>query len=313
MAKVEVKEYKIKPSFAECKSFITHLTSERRLSAYTARNYQHAIECFYSWLLETEKKDFSLNEVTKSHCRSYIIESQGKYSRKTLRNHISGIRTFYKFCQARNWVNKNPFHNLILPKADKPLPKILTKKQAFKLLDQPSVKQRDSKSFDFNALRDLLILELLYAGGLRVSELIGINYGNINHENASIKVSGKGGKQRNTPIGNRAYKTLVQFRDSFAKDASHNAPLIVNKQGKRLSIRSVQILLKKYLKSAELPSDLTPHKIRHSFATHLLDNGADLRAVQELLGHSSLSTTQIYTHVSAVRLKEVHGLSHPRA
>ena len=313
MAKVEVREGFIKPSFAECASFITHLTSERRLSAYTARNYQHAIECFYSWLCELEKKDIGLNEVTKSHCRSYIIESQSKYSRKTLRNHISGIRTFYKFCQARNWVNNNPFHNLILPKSDKPLPKILTKTQVLKLLDQPLIKEGDSENFKFNTLRDLLILELLYAGGLRVSELIGINYGNINHENASIKVLGKGGKQRNAPIGNRAHETLMKFRDAFAKDTSIDAPLIINRQGKRLSIRSVQILLKKYLKSAELPSDLTPHKIRHSFATHLLDNGADLRAVQELLGHSSLSTTQIYTHVSAVRLKEVHGLSHPRA
>ena len=313
MAKVEVRKGFTKPSFSECASFITHLTSERRLSAYTARNYQHAIECFYSWLRELEKKDIALNEVTKSHCRSYIIESQSKYSRKTLRNHISGIRTFYKFCQARNWTDKNPFHNLILPKSEKPLPKILTKTQVLKLLDQPSIKEGDSENFKFNTLRDLLILELLYAGGLRVSELIGINYGNINHENASIKVLGKGGKQRNAPIGIRAHKTLIKFRDSFAKDTSQDAPLIINRQGKRLSIRSVQILLKKHLKSAELPSDLTPHKIRHSFATHLLDNGADLRVVQELLGHSSLSTTQIYTHVSAVRLKEVHGLSHPRA
>ena len=313
MAKVEIDKGEEKPSFPECAIFINHLTSERRLSVYTARNYQHAIESFYSWICELENKEMGLNDVTQSHSRSYIIESQNKYSRKTLRNHISGIRTFYKFCQARNWANVNPFHNIVLPKPDKPLPKILTKKQVFKLLDQPSAQSNKEKQFEFKPLRDLLILELLYAAGLRVSELIGINYGDINHENASIKVLGKGGKERHAPIGNRAQNTLMKFRDSFAKDISSKAPIIINEQGKRLSIRSVQILLKKYLKSAELPSDLTPHKLRHSFATHLLDNGADLRAVQELLGHSSLSTTQVYTHVSAVRLKEVHGLSHPRA
>jgi integrase/recombinase XerC len=313
MAKVEIVQGKEKPSFTECAVFIHHLTSERRLSFYTARNYQHSIECFYSWICELEKKKMGLNDVTPSHCRSYIIESQNKYSRKTLRNHISGIRTFYKFCQARNWASMNPFHNIVLPKPDKPLPKILTKKQVFKLLDQPCAQLNPEKQFEFKPLRDLLILELLYAAGLRVSELIGINYEDINHVNASIKILGKGNKERHAPIGNRALVTLIKFRDSFAKDISSKAPVIINEQGKRLSIRSVQILLKKYLKSAELPSDLTPHKLRHSFATHLLDNGADLRAVQELLGHTSLSTTQVYTHVSAVRLKEVHGLSHPRA
>ena len=312
MAKIQVKDDSGKRSFPECAQFINHLTLERRLSAYTARNYKYAIDSFYLWLSELEGRKLSLNEVTKSQCRSYIIESQAKYSRRTLRTHISGIRTFYKFCQARNWVTVNPFHNLPLPKPDKPLPKILTEKQVFKLLEQPNFSSKEG-GIEFKSARDLLILELLYAGGLRVSELVGINYGDINHADASIKIFGKGGKQRHTPIGNRTLKTLIKFRDSFAKDCRPLAPVIINKNGKRLSVRSVQILLKNYLRSADLPSDMTPHKLRHSFATHLLNNGADLRAVQELLGHSSLSTTQVYTHVSAVRLKEVHGLSHPRA
>lgn len=312
MAKIQIKDELGTHSFPECPQFIDHLTLERRLSSYTARNYKHAIDCFCLWLYELEGRDLSLNEVTSSQCRSYIIESQARYSRRTLRNHISGIRTFYKFCQARNWVKLNPFHNLTLPKPDKPLPKILTEKQVLKLLEQPNTIEKGDK-VEFKSIRDLLILELLYAGGLRVSELIGINYGDINYTNASIKILGKGGKQRHTPIGNRALGTLLKFRDLFAKNYNPLAPVIINKNGKRLSVRSVQILLKNYLRSAELPSDLTPHKLRHSFATHLLNNGADLRAVQELLGHSSLSTTQVYTHVSAVRLKEVHGLSHPRA
>ena len=313
MAKAKVSEVKSNFVFQECIDFIAHLKLERRLSSYTTRNYKHAIECFFQWLMVLEGRPIKPNEVNKDHARSYIIEAQSKYSRRTLRNHASGIRSFFKFCLVRNQVKTNPFHNLTLPKLEKQLPKILTKKQVFKLLKQPTLDQNSNTTPSFNALRDLLILELLYAGGIRVSELIGINYGDINFTDASIKVSGKGGKQRISPVGHKSLKTLSRFRELHANDTSNNAPIITNKYGRRLSIRSVQLLLKKYLNSAELPSDLTPHKLRHSFATHLLDNGADLRAVQELLGHSSLSTTQIYTHVSVSRLKEVHGLSHPRA
>ncbi len=313
MAKAKVSEVKSNFVFKECIDFIAHLKLERRLSSYTTRNYKHAIECFFQWLMVLEGRPIKPNEVNKDHARSYIIEAQSKYSRRTLRNHASGIRSFFKFCLVRNQVKTNPFHNLTLPKLEKQLPKILTKKQVFKLLKQPTLDQNSNTTPSFNALRDLLILELLYAGGIRVSELIGINYGDINFTDASIKVSGKGGKQRISPVGHKSLKTLSRFRELHANDTSNNAPIITNKYGRRLSIRSVQLLLKKYLNSAELPSDLTPHKLRHSFATHLLDNGADLRAVQELLGHSSLSTTQIYTHVSVSRLKEVHGLSHPRA
>jgi integrase/recombinase XerC len=313
MATVEIKNETKVPTCPECTRFIRHLTLERRLSDHTSRNYRHAIESFFKWVMVDQGQVLKPSEITREHCRSYIIEAQAKYSRRTLRNHISGIRTFYKYCQARNWVSSNPFHNVTLPKPDKVLPKILTEKQVFKLLDQPLLNSQSEEKPNFNATRDLLILELLYAAGLRVSELVGINYADINFSNASIKVLGKGEKHRYCPIGDKAIQTLIRFRNLFAKNSSSNSPLITSKNGKRLSVRSVQILLKKYLNSAELPFDLTPHKIRHSFATHLLNNGADLRAVQELLGHSSLSTTQVYTHVSATRLKEVHGLSHPRA
>ena len=205
---------------------------------------------------------------------------------------------------SRKLVNHNPFHNLVLPKSQKLLPQILSEKQVFKLLEQPISFENNSDKPDFKQIRDLLILELLYATGLRVSELININYEDINFSNASVKVLGKGSKHRHVPIGRKTLKLLIEFRDLFVKDSSSLAPLIINKNGKRLSVRSVQILLKKYLSHAELPTNITPHKIRHSFATHLLNNGADLRAVQELLGHSSLSTTQVYTHVSSSRLKK---------
>lgn len=313
MAKIQVERTPDGLGLKEFDDFQAYIELERRLSSYTSRNYRHSIVCFFCWLRKLEGQQIQPNEVTKEQARSYVIEAQSKYSRRTLRNHISGIRTFFKFCLIRKRIAINPFHNLSLPKPDKPLPQILTEKQIFKLLDQPILKSEEQANPNFHELRDLLVMELLYAAGLRVSELIGINYEDINFINASVKITGKGGKERISPIGQKALKTLSRFRELYANEYSNSSPVIINQYGNRLSTRSVQILLKKYLGAAKLPSDLTPHKIRHSFATHLLNRGADLRAVQELLGHSSLSTTQIYTHVSAARLKEVHGLAHPRA
>ena len=313
MGKTQIERTSHGLGLKEFDDFQTYIELERRLSSYTSRNYQHSIVCFFYWLCKLEGQQIQPNEVTKEQARSYVIEAQSKYSRRTLRNHISGLRTFFKFCLARKRIAINPFHNLSLPRPDKPLPQILTEKQIFKLLDQPILLSEEQANPSFHELRDLLVMELLYAAGLRISELIGMNYGDINFINASVKITGKGGKERISPIGQKALKTLSRFRELYAKEYSNSSPVIINQYGNRLSTRSVQILLKKYLGTAKLPSDLTPHKIRHSFATHLLNRGADLRAVQKLLGHSSLSTTQIYTHVSAARLKEVHGLAHPRA
>ena len=298
--------------FLEFDQFVSHLRLERRMSDYTVRNYSQAINYFFDFLKKSGES-IVLSEVTKQLARSYVIEAQNKYSRRTLRNHVSGLRTFFKFLQAREIVRTNPFTNITLPKLDQPLPKVMTQAQVFKLLDQPTYDGKDNNACDFYAIRDLLVLELLYAGGLRVSELVGINYGDVDMSNASIKVLGKGNKERIAPVGHRALNTLKRFKDLHAKKSKFDSPVLINPSGTRLSVRSVQLLVKKYLNYAELPSDLTPHKLRHCFATHLLDNGADLRAVQELLGHSSLSTTQIYTHVSASRMKSVHSLAHPRA
>ena len=298
--------------FLEFDQFVSHLRLERRMSDYTVRNYSQAINYFFDFLKESGES-IVLSEVTKQLARSYVIEAQNKYSRRTLRNHVSGLRTFFKFLQAREIVRTNPFTNITLPKLDQPLPKVMSQAQVFKLLDQPTYDGKNNNACDFYAIRDLLVLELLYAGGLRVSELVGINYGNVDMSNASIKVLGKGNKERIAPVGHRALNTLKRFKDLHAKRSKFDSPVLINPSGTRLSVRSVQLLVKKYLNYAELPSDLTPHKLRHCFATHLLDNGADLRAVQELLGHSSLSTTQIYTHVSASRMKSVHSLAHPRA
>ena len=299
----------------EIEAFLDHLTLERRLSSNTKRNYGQALKRFFEWMLMDCEQAISPQDVTKGHARSYLVEAQANYSRRTLRNHVSGLRGFFKFCQARGWTKANPFHNLTLPKPDKPLPKFLTQEQMKNLLEQPKAKpgKKNTQKSGFLHLRDLMILELLYGAGLRVSELVGLDYGHLDGKRATVRVVGKGQKERVCPIGQVALKTIVRFRKNYAKDSSHDCPIVINHRGGRLSTRAVQLMLKKYLRSAQLPDDLTPHKIRHSFATHMLDNGADMRTVQELLGHESLSTTQVYTHVSVSRLKKAHLLAHPRA
>ena len=163
------------------------------------------------------------------------------------------------------------------------------------------------------AWRDRLAMELLYGGGLRVSELVALNYGAIDLPSGVARVLGKGRKERLAPLGRVALAVLVKFRDEFARQPTASSPVLSLPTGRRVTIRSVQLMLKRYLALAGLPIDLTPHKLRHSYATHLLNAGADLRLVQELLGHAQLATTQVYTHVSVARLKEVYAKAHPRA
>ena len=292
--------------------FLEHLSLERRLSAHTLRNYKGALQKFAHWLGKDSNGN-KLNKVDRQIARSYLIEAQNSLSRRTLANQVSALRCFYQFCQTRGWANSNPFKNLSLPKAEKPLPKFLTEKQARALMSAPILVHQDSNHADFLAMRDGIILELMYGAGLRVSEVVRLNHEHLDLPSGIIRVKGKGNKERTCPIVAITTSKLAQFRNSYSKDASLNAPVFTNQSGKRLSTRWVQLFLKKCLKIASLPQDFTPHKLRHSFATHLLDNGADLRAVQELLGHESLSTTQVYTHVSVGRLKNAHKLAHPRA
>ena len=294
-------------------AFEEYLSGHRRLSPYTCRNYIHAVSSFRDWCNDSRQAVVDLFAIDKSTARSYLIEIQHKVSRVTLRNHVSGIRNFYKFCMERNHCESNPFHSLTLPKTEKKLPQYLTEKDILKLLEQPNLQNRKSEKGKFLVLRDQMILEILYGGGFRVSELISINYGDINWEQKLLKVTGKGGKQRFCPIGDRAIKSIRKFQEIRQQVPAVTDPVVTSIQGRRLSARSVQLILKKYLLTAGLPLDLTPHKLRHSYATHLLDHGADLRAVQEMLGHRSLSTTQIYTHVSVAKLKKTHGQAHPRA
>lgn len=181
------------------------------------------------------------------------------------------------------------------------------------LLLGPQRLLQNEASDAFTAWRDRLVMELLYGGGLRVSELVGLNYGAINFENGTVRVLGKGHKERLCPLGEIAVSVLSRWQKDYAQDTGRESPVLVDRQHRRINVRFVQKMLKDYLALADLPLDITPHKIRHSYATHLLNAGADLRLVQELLGHANLATTQIYTHVSVARLKEVYRQAHPRA
>jgi integrase/recombinase XerC len=292
--------------------FGEHLAQERRCSPYTVRNYREAFEDFCRWLRSTGPQPRGLEALETRDVRDFVIESQRRFGRRTLHNHVSGLRAFYRYWMKRGRLRRNPFSGIPLPKLEKRLPQFLTEDQMRLLLASP-LRLLDSGGGDaFTAARDRLALELLYGAGLRVSELVGLNQGAVDLAEGVARVTGKGRKERICPLGREACRALAAFRER-APEAGPADPVLCDSAGRRLTVRAVQLMLKRHLALAGLPLDLSPHKLRHSFATHLLDAGADLRVVQELLGHSQLATTQVYTHVSVARLKEVYDRAHPRA
>lgn len=293
--------------------FVAHLSKERRLSGYTVRNYSTAIGRFFDHLQSSGSWNGELDGITLRVARDFVIEQQRRVSRVTLRNYVSGLKTFFKFWIRQGKLDRNPLDGLTLPKPAKKLPIFMTEQQVLRLLRGPTLLLEQEGSEPFVAWRDRLVLELLYGAGFRVSELVNLKYGDVSFEEGVARIVGKGGKSRICPLGKVAMAALQTWKSDFAPKTGYSDFVVVSNQGRPWSSRQIQLLLKKYLKLAELPMDITPHKIRHSYATHLLDNGADLRLVQELLGHSKLSTTQIYTHVNLGRLKAVYDRAHPRA
>lgn len=293
--------------------FASYLALERRYSAYTLRNYRQAFEHFTGWLVRGGHWRGTYDGLTPRIMRDFVIEAQRQFGRRTLHNHASGLRAFYKFWQQRGRLAKNPLVGLMLPKLEKRLPQFLTEAQMKLLLLGPQRLLENGTETPFTAWRDRLVMELLYGGGLRVSEVVALDYGAVDGESGVARVLGKGRKVRLCPLGKVATEVLAKWRREFARDDGPESPVVVDMRHRRLGVRAVQLLLKRYLALAGLPLDLTPHKLRHSYATHLLNAGADLRLVQELLGHASLNTTQIYTHVSVARLREVYAKAHPRA
>ena len=244
-------------------------------------------------------------DVTPVMLRRFVVGLRSKgYKNVTLSRKIATIRSFYKFLCKEKVIEHNPAHILRSQKKERKLPRFLTVREMEALLNT-------LKADDLQGRRDRAILETLYSTGIRVSELVGLNVGDIDTMSELIKVRGKGKKERIVPVGSYALEALKVY---IASRGSNSQPaLFLNKNNKRLSARSISRILDKYMKLADIRHSPSPHILRHSFATHLLDRGADLRAVQELLGHASLSSTQVYTHVTMEKLRNVYNKSHPRA
>ncbi len=309
-------------------AFLSYLRNERQASGHTIDNYRRDIEQFAEIVFSVSGENASApwGKVDVYQARGFLRELQGReLARASILRKISSMRTFYKFLVREGHVKTNPFAGLTSPKREKRLPKYLSVEQVGKLLDAPSQYwkealregvAKDEAHAHLGETRDRAILEVIYSGGLRINEAVSLNLGDFDLINGIIKVKGKGKKERMCALGSPAVNAINRYRKVRAlwtADDRPLAPIFVNKDGRRITARSIQRNLKKYLMTAGLPYDLTPHKLRHSFATHLLDAGADLRSVQELLGHANLSTTQIYTHISAERLKAVYRKAHPRA
>ncbi len=290
--------------------FKTYLDVERNFSEHTTRAYVSDILSFLVWLDTIPPQEADFNKL-----REYIYFIQRfEYQKTTLARKIAAIRTFYKYLYRERIVDTNPAISLNAPKRPKPLPKFLTTDEIENILNHVKI---DTPA----GFRNRVILELLWATGMRVSELSGLNFGDLNIENNEIKVMGKGAKERIVLISDRAKNYLVQYLNTarnliapgFNVTNDEDAPIFINNTGYRLQNKSIRNAINETVKELELQKKVTPHVFRHSFATRLIENGADLRVVQELLGHAGISNTQIYTHVSTKHLKEVYDKAHPHA
>ncbi len=307
-------------------NFMSYLRDERQASEHTVENYERDIVQFVRNSLKCEVCNASWSKADIYQARSFIVYLQQEGLAKTsILRKISSLRSFYRYLVREEVVDKNPFIGITSPKKGKKLPKYMSVDEVGSLLDAPKLYWKDAESkgvakdlesANFAAGRDSALLEVIYSGGLRISEALGLNFRDMDTGKGIIKVKGKGKKERIAALGNPAVNALKKYftiRTVRSSNTTSGAPVFINKFGNRLSARSFQRFFKSYLIVAGLSHDMTPHKLRHSFATHLLDAGADLRSVQELLGHANLSTTQIYTHISAERLKFVYNKAHPRA
>jgi integrase/recombinase XerC len=283
------------------------------MSPNTVRNYSAAIGFLHQWCLANGVAVNQPSELAPAALRRFLIAHGRHRARRTLHNHFSGIRAFYRYLRLSGSVTSNPTTGLSLPKLDKPLPRFLSQVEMERLLSAPARLASAGKISRFVAVRDTLAMELLYGGGLRISELCNLNHSDIDAGTGAARVRGKGGKMRMCPLGRMALLAWQAFRELTNDAGQDDGPVVKSVAGRRVTPGEIQRNLKSYLRAADLPLDVTPHTLRHSYATHLLDAGADLRAVQELLGHANLATTQIYTHVSLARLREAHKQAHPRA
>jgi len=279
--------------------FLVYLEIEKNYSPHTLLNYKLDLEEFARVLEEPDPL-----KITYLQLRKYLARLRDRhYKPRTLARKLSSIRSFFKFLHREGLLKNNPAVLLLTPKLDKKLPRFLSENEVVQLIESPPSNKIAGK-------RDRAILETLYSSGLRVSELVALNIESVDTISNLVKVMGKGKKERLVPIGEKAIEAI---QDYLQQRRPGNRALFLNKNGQRLSDRGVRKIINRHILKASLKMNVSPHMLRHSFATHLLNRGADLRSVQELLGHVNLSTTQIYTHISTERLKKVYDQAHPRA
>jgi site-specific recombinase XerD len=280
---------------------------ERSASPRTLENYRHALDTF-----RQKHQPFTTWEtLVADDFRAYLYEQmKAGLGRATIRLHFAALRSFFKFLSRRRGLTHNPLLEVQLPKPEKKLPVVLTLAQIEALLALPLAVPKEKQAPAWAPERDAAILELFYSTGIRISELASLNVEDVDVYTETLRVLGKGRKERICPVGGPAIRALQRYQSRLGV---YSGPLFRSKVGGRMTTQGINNVVEKYWKLSGLPIQVTPHKFRHSFATHLLNNGADLRSVQTLLGHASLSTTQIYTHVTTDRMKKVYDEAHPRA
>ncbi len=288
--------------------FIESLRTNRNASSHTVDAYAKDILSFSQF--SSNKRVLHPSEVTKKLIEDFIAwqKQKGLAVRSVLRS-ISALRSFYQFLQLENWVNGNPLQGIILPKLGRPLPKSLSMSQIERILKAPDLTRKDG-------IRDRALLELGYASGLRVTEIICLSFENFQLDSGFVRVFGKGSRERIVPVGEEAIYWIKRYLEEARGQFDRGKPqewIFLSNRGKKMTRQTVWHLIRKYSRIAGIGIKNSPHTLRHSFATHLLEGGADLRSVQKMLGHASLSTTQIYTHVSRKHLKEIYLAHHPRA
>ncbi|MBE9527824.1 MAG: tyrosine recombinase XerC [Proteobacteria bacterium] len=311
---------------ARIDDFMQYLEVERNVSTHTRAAYRRDLAQFRLFLLNKSEKDgsvskgdISVDSIGLDAVRSYLYALYGKNKKVTVARKLSAIRSFFRFLIKRGVVRANPAELMPTPKAGSYLPTVLSVEEVGELLDVPKALAEKSKrgkggAERVTALRDLAILELLYSSGIRVSELTGLDHKNLDITEGTVRVFGKGGKERVAFLGELAIESLRHYLSKVGTgSAGPNSPLFVNSKGARLNERSVQRAVKKYTVQSGIAKAPTPHTLRHSFATHLLDAGVDLRTIQEMLGHAKLSTTQRYARVGIDTLMEAYDKAHPKA
>lgn len=288
--------------------YLNYLSVERGLAKNTLESYGRDLHQYLGYL--QEKKNLSLTNTTQATVIGYLLQLQARgKATATLSRSLAAIKSYYHYMARENRIERDPTVNLDAPKQEKRLPRVLSVTEVERLLEQPDIKNPVG-------IRDRAMLEVLYATGLRVSELVSLKVEDINLDTGYIKCYGKGSKERIVPIGSVAIKFLKLYQDharKFLASRLMENTLFLNHHGKGLTRQGFWKIIKKYADNLDILTDITPHTLRHSFATHLLENGADLRSVQEMLGHADIATTQIYTHLTKGKIKEIYEKAHPRA